>query len=85
MKANKYSYFLIIQQHYGYGWEDVSSYLCTSNGTAIEPSGKFRETKSGLKIPISLYAHDLAEYRFTGYSTRTICRKESNEKQPINQ
>lgn len=77
MRANKYKYFLVIQQNYGFGWEDNAFYECKSNGHPIEQSGKFRELKSGTKIPISLYYHDLIEYRKTGYNTRTICRKES--------
>jgi hypothetical protein len=79
MRTKKNNYYLVIQQNYGYGWEDNSQYICKSDGTPTELSGKFRETKSGLKIPISLYKHDLMEYIKTGYNTRTICRKE-----PIN-
>ena len=79
MKTNKYNYYLVIQQNYGFGWEDNSFYQCTSNGLPVEKSDKFRETKSGLKIPISLYSHDLAEYNRTGYATRTIKRKEINQ------
>lgn len=78
MKQNKYNYFLVIQQNYGHGWEDNSQYLAKSDKTPIEKSGKFRKLKSGLEIPISLFAHDLAEYRLTGYSTRYIFRKELN-------
>jgi hypothetical protein len=78
MKTNKYNYFLVIQQNYGFGWEDNSFYECTSAGLPIEKSDKFRETKSGLKIPISVYSQDLTEYRRTGYATRTIKRKEIN-------
>ena len=77
MKKNKYNYYLVIQQNYGFGWEDNSQYICKSNGTPLELTDKFKETKSGLKIPISLYKHDLAEYIKTGYNTRTICRKET--------
>ena len=79
MKTNKYNYFLVIQQNYGFGWEDNSFYECTSAGLPIEKSDKFRETKSGLKIPISLYSQDLGEYKRTGYATRTIKRKEINQ------
>jgi hypothetical protein len=78
MRKNKYNYYLVIQQNYGFGWEDNSHYICKSDRTPLEQSGQFRETKSGLKIPISLYMHDLTEYRKTGYNTRTICRKELN-------
>ena len=78
MKQNKYTYYLVIQQNYGYGWEDNSFYECTSEGNPVEKTDKYRETKSGLKIPISLYSHDLTEYKRTGYATRTIKRKEIN-------
>ena len=75
MKQNKYRYALVIQQNYGYGWEDNSEYQCTSNGKPLEMSDEFRTTKFGTKIPISLHAHDLREYKLTGYSTRSILRK----------
>jgi hypothetical protein len=78
MKQNKYNYYLVIQQNYGHGWEDNSHYIAKSDGTPIEKTDKFRETKWGTKIPISLFAHDLAEYKATGYSTRYIFRKELN-------
>jgi hypothetical protein len=75
---NKYNYFLVIQQNYGFGWEDNSFYKCTSNGIPTENSHEFIILKSGTKIPLSLHAHDLREYRLTGYATRTIHRKEIN-------
>jgi hypothetical protein len=78
MKSNKYTYYLVIQQNYGFGWEDNSFYECTSAGLPIEKSDKCRETKFGLKIPISVYSQDLTEYKRTGYATRTIKRKEIN-------
>lgn len=61
MKTAKYKYNLIIQQNYGFGWDDNSEYECNSTGTA-----KDRE----------LFKHDLLEYRRTGYTTRVIKRKE---------
>ena len=39
-KANKYNYLLVIQQHYGQGWEDVSEYEATSQGQAKEYDDK---------------------------------------------
>lgn len=78
MKQNKYNYYLVIQQNYGHGWEDNSHYLAKSDGTPIEKSHEFFYSKSGTKIPLSLHAHDLREYRLTGYSTRSIFRKELN-------
>ena len=78
MKQNKYNYYLVIQQNYGHGWEDNSQYACTSSGSPIEKSHEFRILKNGLKIFLSLHAHDLREYRLTGYATRSIFRKELN-------
>lgn len=66
MKTNKYNYINVIQQHYGQGWEDVSEYEAKSNGLSIN-----KETKELLR-------HDVKEYRFTGYATRIIFRKELN-------
>jgi hypothetical protein len=68
-QANKYSYINVIQQNYGQGWEDNSEYPAKSNGLSIDI-----ETKDLLK-------HDLKEYRFTGYPTRLIFRKELNQLQ----
>lgn len=78
MKQNKYNYYLVIQQNYGHGWEDNNLYPCTSSGAPIEKSHEFRILKSGTKIPLSLHAYDLREYRLTGYATRSIFRKELN-------
>ena len=61
MRANKYQYRKVIQQNYGFGWEDVSEYEAKSNGNTIDKS---------------LLIHDLKEYRLTGYATRVIFRKE---------
>ena len=78
-KATKYSYFKVIQQHYGQGWEDVSFYTCNSQGFTTEKSGKFKELKNGRKRELSLLEHDLAEYTYKcNYPTRVIFRKELN-------
>ena len=61
MKTKKYNYIKVIQQFFGYGWEDVSEYEAKSNGAAID--------KKHLM-------HDLKEYRLTGYATRVIFRRE---------
>lgn len=61
MRANKYKYNKVIQQNYGFGWEDVSEYEAKSNGNTIDKS---------------LLVHDFKEYRLTGYATRVIFRKE---------
>jgi hypothetical protein len=83
MKANKYSYLNVIQQHYGYGWEDVSEYEANSQGQSIGEalhSGKFVEVgKHGRKRELTLLEHDVKEYRLTGYATRVIFRKELNQ------
>lgn len=77
MKNLKYNYLNVIQQNYGQGWEDVSTYTANSKGSSIEfsdklsPKGK-RET---------LLSHDLREYRITGYATRVIFRKELKSKE----
>lgn len=77
MKANKYNYTKVIQQNYGCGWEDASSYETDSTGTPKEkviekyPSGKW-------KYSTSLLMKDLKEYKLLGYPTRVIKRKELN-------
>jgi hypothetical protein len=76
MKQNKYNYYLVIQQNYRQGWEDNSQYFTNSQGIPQEMSGKFREGKNGIQIPISLFKADLSEYVKTGYCTRSIFRKE---------
>lgn len=77
---NKYNYVNVIQQHYGQGWEDVSQYEANSQGRSIGDSlhsGKFvTNPKTGRTREQTLLSHDLAEYRFTGYPTRVIFRKE---------
>lgn len=71
MKTTKYNYLKVIQQNYGQGWEDVSEYETNSTGTPKEYTNK---TVGRRKL--SLLAHDLKEYRLTGYPTRAIFRKE---------
>jgi hypothetical protein len=60
-KMANYTYWKVIQQNYGQGWEDVSHYEANSKGYAKD---------------YKLLFHDLKEYRFMGYSTRVIFRKE---------
>lgn len=85
MRTNKYEYWNVIQQHYGQGWEDVSHYEANSTGASIGDalhSGKFvTSSKTGRTRELTCLAHDVAEYRFTGYPTRVIFRKE--KKQPV--
>lgn len=64
IKANKYDYLKVIQQNFGFGWEDVSAYEAKSNGNVVDKK---------------LLLHDLKEYRLTGYATRTIFRKSLNK------
>jgi hypothetical protein len=82
MKANKYTYYQVIQQHYGQGWEDVSHYESNSKFLNFEKSGKTRVNKYGKVVEISLIGHDLNEYRTLGYPTRLINRKELNTLKP---
>jgi len=79
-KPNKYNYLRVIQQNYGQGWEDVSTYETDSTFTKLEKSDKFEETKGGRKIKIyySLLTLDIREYKLLGYPTRVINRKEPN-------
>ena len=80
MKTNKFEYKNVIQQNYGaYGWEDVSEYEANSTGKSINTalhSGTFVKTKTGRERELTLLAHDLKEYRLTGYPTRVIFRRE---------
>jgi len=78
-KSNKYTYYSIIQQNYGQGWEDVSHYETNSQYLNFEKSGKTRVNKYGKTVEISLISHDIAEYRLLGYPTRLINRKELNK------
>ena len=75
-KQNKYEYLQVIQQHYGQGWEDVSTYECSSQFLNFEKSGSFFTDSKGRQKERSLIGYDLMEYRRTGYATRLICRKE---------
>lgn len=80
MKNNKYNYLNVIQQNYGFGWEDVSEYEANSSGMSTEPAHLVKWASGEIKSdPIrteSLLKHDLREYRLTGYATRVIFRKE---------
>jgi len=75
-KANKYNYFLVIQQNYGQGFEDVSQYEATSQKKAIELNNKVLINKHGREYKETLLKHDLIQYNLMGYSTRVIFRKE---------
>ena len=63
MKNKKFNYIKVIQQFFGYEWEDVSEYEANSNVTTKDRK---------------LLLHDLKEYRLTGYPTRVIFRREKN-------
>jgi hypothetical protein len=76
MKKNKYIYYKVIQQNYGQGWEDNSFYVCNSMGITTEMSHEVIVHKTGRKSYLSLHAHDLREYKLTGYPTRSVLRKE---------
>ena len=77
--SNKYTYLKVIQQNYGQGWEDVSQYETGSDFVSIEKSGVFYTNSKGVKKESYLITNDLKEYRFTGYPTRLINRKEINK------
>jgi len=77
MKTKKYNYNKVIQQNYGQGWEDVSTYETNSQGYPKELTNiPHKHTRQGF---ISLLAHDLKEYRLLGYPTRVIFRKSLNK------
>ena len=78
MKQNKFSYYSVIQQNYGQGWEDVSHYETNSKYLNFQKSGVMATNSKGKKYERSLIAYDLSEYRLTGYPTRLINRKELN-------
>lgn len=64
---NKYKYLKVIQQYYAGYWEDVSEYETDSTG--------FIEDKAEREC----FRGDIKEYRFTGYPTRSINRRESQK------
>jgi hypothetical protein len=72
----KNTYYKVIQQNYGQGFEDVSFYETTSQGYPIEYTDKL--INEPLKIYQSLLNFDLNEYRKLGYRTRVIRRIEKN-------
>lgn len=78
-RENKYSYLKVIQQNYGFGWEDVSEYICNSQYIPIEYSDKLVLNSKGKEFRETLLRHDLREYCLMGYSTRVIKRKELNK------
>jgi hypothetical protein len=72
----KNTYYKVIQQNYGQGYEDVSFYETTSQGYPIEYTDKLLNEK--FKIYQSLLNFDLNEYKKLGYPTRIIRRIEKN-------
>ena len=78
-KQKKYTYYNVIQQNYGYGWEDVSFYETNSQFMNFEKSGKKYIDSKGNEREYSLIGHDFKEYRLMGYPTRLINRKELNK------
>ena len=66
LAIHKYSYIKVIQGNYGYGWDDVSTYACRSEGGMTKQERR-------------LLQHDLKEYRASGSGTyRVIKRRELN-------
>ena len=72
ISQNKYTYLAVIQQNYGFGWEDNSVYLTDSKGNGLD-----FDLVNGLYI--SNLKHDFNEYKMTGYPTRIIKRKQLNK------
>ena len=64
MKTNKYNYFVVIQQNWGSGWDDVDFYE-TNSGFEMD-----KETRNAFKENIQLYRSEQAA------PVRTIHRKE---------
>jgi hypothetical protein len=77
MKNNKYKYLKVIQQNYGFGWEDNSEYETDSKGYCVERVKRLN--KYGRMQNFSLCSEDYKEYVLTGYATRIINRKELNQ------
>ncbi len=82
-QETKFRYLAVIQQSTGQGWEDVSEYETDSQYRNFEKSGYFFTNKYGRQQEYSLIGWDLKEYRFTGYPTRLICRKELKQVETI--
>ena len=70
----KNTYYKVIQQNYGQGYEDVGFYETTSQGYPLEYTDKLLNEK--FKIYQSLLSFDLKGYRELGYPTRVIRRIE---------
>lgn len=69
----KYNYVKVIQQNYGFGWEDNSEYACNSQGVTTEKAKIYPPHRTGKNE--LLITNDLREYRLTGYPTRVIFRR----------
>lgn len=63
---NKYTYYKVIQQNWGYGWDDVDFYECDSTGFME------RETRESFKENLRLYRSEQP------VPTRVIRRRELN-------
>ena len=67
MATNKWVYEKVIQQNYGQGWEDVSTYYVNS-----QYAFKVPEERKG-------FTNDMREYIRMGYPTRSVNRKTLRE------
>lgn len=61
----KYVYVVVIQQNYGFGWEDVETFPCDCNGEVKELD------KPRLK-------RECREYKRTGFATRQVFERIKN-------
>lgn len=67
MKQNKYSYYKIIQQNFGYyGFEDVDAHECNASGVVT------KENRAVLRENLKAYREN------SPYPTRVIFRRELN-------
>lgn len=64
-QKKKYNYYKILQQNFGFGFEDVIFYPCNSQGIA--------ENSKEIKADLKAYKEN------TRYATRIIFRKEINK------
>lgn len=72
-KNNKYEYNKVIQQNWGYGWDDVDFYECDSTGFI-----KDKEVRQSFKENLRLYRTEPGQP-----VCRVIFRKELKQLQTI--
>ena len=67
MRKNKYTYYKVIQQNWGYGWDDVDFYESDSSGFI-----KDRETRELFKTNLKAYREN------EPVPTRVVKKRELN-------